>query len=139
MSILGNRVLRKEDPKFLTAGATYVADLHDARLAGAAYVTYVRATVAHATVTGVDVTAARSMPGVLGVFTAADVAELAPLTAMVPLFPPPMMTRPVVGTSSPATSRSTVLFPQPDGPTRTSNSPSATVRLRSRTAGWVAS
>ena len=34
------------------------------------------------------------MPGVLGVFTADDVAELAPLTAMVPLFPPPMMTRP---------------------------------------------
>ena len=94
MSILGNRVLRKEDPKFLTSGATYVADLHDPRLANAAYVTYVRATVAHATVTRVDVSAARSMPGVLGVFTAADVAELPPLTAMVPLFPPPMMTRP---------------------------------------------
>ena len=71
MSILGNRVLRKEDPKFLTSGATYVADLHDARLANAAYVTYVRATVAHATVAGVDVSAARSMPGVLGVFTGA--------------------------------------------------------------------
>ena len=94
MSILGNRVLRKEDPKFLTSGATYVADLLDARLANAAYVTYVRSTVAHATVSGIDVSAARSMPGVLGVFTAADVTELAPLTAMVPLFPPPMMTRP---------------------------------------------
>jgi carbon-monoxide dehydrogenase large subunit len=94
MSILGNRVLRKEDPKFLTSGATYVADLRDARLANAAYVTYVRATVAHAKVAGIDVSAARSMPGVLGVFMAPDVAELAPLTAMVPLFPPPMMTRP---------------------------------------------
>jgi carbon-monoxide dehydrogenase large subunit len=94
MSILGNRVLRKEDPKFLTSGATYVADLKDERLAGAAYVTYARATVAHATVTAVDVSAARTMPGVLAVFTAADVADLSPLTAMVPLFPPPMMTRP---------------------------------------------
>ena len=85
MSILGNRVLRKEDPKFLTSGATYVADLRDARLANAAYVTYVRATVAHAKVAGIDVSAARSMPGVLGVFMAPDVAELAPLTAMVVL------------------------------------------------------
>ena len=75
MSILGNRVLRKEDPKFLTSGATYVADLHDARLANAAYVTYVRATVAHATVSAIDVSAARTMPGVLGVFTAPDVAD----------------------------------------------------------------
>lgn len=94
MSILGNRVLRKEDPKFLTSGANYVADLDDPRLANAATVTFVRSTVAHAKVTGVDVSAARTMPGVLGVFTAAEVGDLAPLTAMVPLFPPPMMTRP---------------------------------------------
>ena len=28
-SILGNRVLRKEDPKFLTTGGVYVDDLRD--------------------------------------------------------------------------------------------------------------
>jgi carbon-monoxide dehydrogenase large subunit len=32
MSILGNRVLRKEDPKFLTVGGTYVDDIRDERL-----------------------------------------------------------------------------------------------------------
>ena len=37
-SILGNRVVRKEDPKFLTAGGTYLADLDDPRLEGAVYV-----------------------------------------------------------------------------------------------------
>jgi aerobic carbon-monoxide dehydrogenase large subunit len=39
VSILGNRVLRKEDPKFLTTGGEYVDDLP---IDGAAYVTYVR-------------------------------------------------------------------------------------------------
>ena len=48
MSILGNRVLRREDPKFLTVGGTYVDDVRDERIAGAAYVTFVRSTIAHA-------------------------------------------------------------------------------------------
>ena len=94
MSILGNRVLRKEDPAFLTRGAVYTADLRDTRLAGAASVTYVRSTVASATITGIDTSEAASLPGVLGVYTAADFTELANLQAMVPLFPPAMMTRP---------------------------------------------
>ena len=94
MSILGNRVLRKEDPAFLTRGAVYTADLRDVRLAGAASVTYVRSTVASATITGIDTSGAVSLPGVLGVYTAADITELANLQAMVPLFPPAMMTRP---------------------------------------------
>ena len=49
-SILGNRVLRKEDPKFLTDGGTYMDDLRDEpALRGAAWVHYVRSTMAHAT------------------------------------------------------------------------------------------
>jgi aerobic carbon-monoxide dehydrogenase large subunit len=72
-SILGNRVVRKEDPKFLTTGGVYVDDLRDEpHLEGAAHVAYARATVAHATITSVDTADAKSMPGVLGVFTAAD-------------------------------------------------------------------
>jgi carbon-monoxide dehydrogenase large subunit len=94
VSILGNRVLRKEDPAFLTTGATYTADVHDPRLAGAVFVTYVRSTVANARVTAIDIREAVGMPGVLAVYTAADVADLPNLQAMVPLFPPPMMTRP---------------------------------------------
>ncbi|HTH06539.1 MAG TPA: xanthine dehydrogenase family protein molybdopterin-binding subunit, partial [Ilumatobacteraceae bacterium] len=71
-SILGNRVLRREDPKFLTTGGVYVDDLDEPMLAGAAHVTYVRSTVAHGTITSIDSADAAAMPGVIAVFTAAD-------------------------------------------------------------------
>jgi carbon-monoxide dehydrogenase large subunit len=78
MSILGNRVLRKEDPKFLTTGGTYVDDLP---LPGAAYVTYVRSTVAHARISALDIAGARVAPGVVDVVTATDI-DLAPIAPM---------------------------------------------------------
>ena len=71
-SILGNRVLRKEDPKFLTSGGMYVDDLVEPLLAGAAHVTYMRSSVAHGRILGIDTSAALDLPGVLGVYTAAD-------------------------------------------------------------------
>jgi len=72
-SILGNRVLRKEDPKFLTTGGKYVDDLLDEPLlATAAHVTYVRSSVAHGVITNIDTSAALAMPGVIAIFTAAD-------------------------------------------------------------------
>ncbi len=40
---------------------------------------------------------------------------------------PPVTTCPQVGESSPATSESSVLLPQPEAPIRQTNSPSATV------------
>ena len=79
-SILGNRVLRKEDPKFLTVGGTYLDDIDEPLLRGAAHVTYVRSQVAHGTITGIDISAALEMPGVLAVYTAADLG-LAPFGA----------------------------------------------------------
>ncbi|MFM8957831.1 MAG: xanthine dehydrogenase family protein molybdopterin-binding subunit [Actinomycetota bacterium] len=73
-SILGNRVLRKEDPKFLTTGGVYVDDMRDEPvLAGAAHVTFVRSPLAHANIRGIDVSAALSAPGVIAVHTAATV------------------------------------------------------------------
>jgi aerobic carbon-monoxide dehydrogenase large subunit len=81
MSILGNRVPRREDPTFLTKGGTYVADLD---LPGALHVHYVRSTMAHARITGVDVEGARKAPGVVAVFTADDV-DLAPITPPIPM------------------------------------------------------
>ena len=72
-SVLGNRVIRKEDPKFLTTGGVYVDDLTgEPTLTDAAQVTYVRSSVAHAHIRGIDVSEAATMPGVFGVFTAAD-------------------------------------------------------------------
>src|SRR5690348_15170653 len=47
---------------------------------------------------------------------------------------PPISTSPEVATSSPAATRRTVVFPDPDGPTRTRNSPSGMTRFRSSMA-----
>ncbi|MFZ9158605.1 MAG: xanthine dehydrogenase family protein molybdopterin-binding subunit, partial [Ilumatobacteraceae bacterium] len=80
-SILGNRVLRKEDPKFLTSGGKYVDDLNDEPLLqGALHVTYVRSSVAHGRILSIDTSDAESMPGVVAVFTAASL-ELQPVPA----------------------------------------------------------
>ena len=86
MSILGTRVLRVEDPKFLTVGGTYTADLP---LDGVAYVTYVRSPVAHARITTIDTSVAAQAPGVIGVFTGDDV-ELTPLVGVMGMAPPAM-------------------------------------------------
>ena len=72
-SILGNRVTRVEDPRFLTTGGTYVDDIH---LPGAAVVTYVRSPYAHATIESIDLDDAAAVPGVLRIFTAADLDVL---------------------------------------------------------------
>ena len=71
-SILGNRVLRKEDPKFLTTGGVYVDDVR-MELVGAATVTYLWSTMASGRILSIDVEEAKAAPGVLAVFTAADV------------------------------------------------------------------
>jgi carbon-monoxide dehydrogenase large subunit len=71
-SILGTRVQRKEDPKFLTTGGVYVDDMDEPLLAGALHVVYARSAVAHGTITSIDVEGARDMPGVVAVYTAAD-------------------------------------------------------------------
>lgn len=71
-SILGNRVLRKEDPKFLTTGGVYVDDMQsEPLLHGAAHVTFVRSQLAHAIINGIDLSAALEAPGVIAIHTAA--------------------------------------------------------------------
>jgi carbon-monoxide dehydrogenase large subunit len=82
VSILGTRVLRTEDPKFLTTGGEYTEDLVDDRLAGAAHVLFVRSPVAHARITGIDLDAARATPGVVAVFTAADLTDVDPISPL---------------------------------------------------------
>jgi aerobic carbon-monoxide dehydrogenase large subunit len=72
MSILGNRVVRIEDAKFLTTGGVYMADLVDPLLANAAYVTFVRSHVPHAEINKVNVEDALGAPGVVAVITGAD-------------------------------------------------------------------
>ena len=86
MSILGTRVLRTEDPRFLTTGGIYTADLRDERLGGACHVHFIRSTVAHARLTRIDVSGALTAPGVIAVYTGADLAAdgLPPVTPPMP-------------------------------------------------------
>ena len=99
MSILGNRVLRREDIGFLTEGACYTDDLKEPALEGALWVTYVRSTMAHAKIV-VDASEAAAMPGVAGVFTAADLDGPTILQGQVPMFPEPMLNRPILATDT---------------------------------------
>jgi aerobic carbon-monoxide dehydrogenase large subunit len=94
VSILGTRVLRTEDPRFLTSGGVYTEDVVDDRLAGAGHVFFVRSPVAHARIRAIDVTAARAAPGVVAVYTAADLDGL-PLITPSAMFNA-QMTRPVL-------------------------------------------
>jgi len=82
MSILGTRVLRTEDPRFLTTGGVYTEDVVDDRLAGAYHLFFVRSPIAHARITGIDASAALAAPGVVAVFTGEDLAALPPRKGM---------------------------------------------------------
>ena len=59
VSILGTRVIRTEDPRFLTTGGVYTEDM---RLPGACHVHFVRSAVAHARIAAIDVSAALEAP-----------------------------------------------------------------------------
>ncbi len=100
MSIVGTRVVRKEDPKFLTVGGTYTADVRDPLLDGAAHAVYVRSTMAHATLLSVDTSEAKTAPGVLAVYAYDDIADL-PGRDMPPGFPmlPATLGRPILATA----------------------------------------
>jgi carbon-monoxide dehydrogenase large subunit len=69
VSILGHRVLRTEDDRFLRGRGRYVENLS---LEGAATITFVRSLLAHARINGIDTSAATAIPGVQA-FTAADI------------------------------------------------------------------
>ncbi|MGW9306920.1 xanthine dehydrogenase family protein molybdopterin-binding subunit [Saccharomonospora azurea] len=77
MSIVGTRVVRVEDDKLITTGGTYIDDLREDALTGAVHATFVRSPIAHATVTSIDTSEAEAAPGVVAVYTAADL-DLAP-------------------------------------------------------------
>ncbi len=83
-SILGNRVVRLEDPTLLTGAGKYVDDLV---ANGTTHVAFVRSPVAHGAIRSVDVEDARSMPGVLAVYHAGgDDLGLAPFQGF-PMLP----------------------------------------------------
>ncbi|GAB6846957.1 xanthine dehydrogenase family protein molybdopterin-binding subunit [Paraburkholderia kururiensis] len=69
--MIGASVKRKEDYRFLTGSGQYTDDIV---LPQQAYAVFVRSPYAHATIQSVNTDAAKSMPGVIAVFTGADLA-----------------------------------------------------------------
>jgi len=76
VDVLGAPIKRREDPRFITGKGNYLDDI---RLPGMAYVAVLRSPYAHAKIDSIDATAARAMPGVLGVFTGRDFESVNPL------------------------------------------------------------
>jgi aerobic carbon-monoxide dehydrogenase large subunit len=69
----GASIRRSEDPRILTGTGRYVDDI---KLPGMLHAAFVRSPMAHARVLAVDVSAARELPGVVAVFTGADLEEM---------------------------------------------------------------
>src|SRR5437773_77550 len=67
--MFGKSIKRREDPRFITGRGNYVDDL---KLPGMTYAAFVRSPHAHARIKGIDVSAAKTHPGVVAVFTGKD-------------------------------------------------------------------
>jgi carbon-monoxide dehydrogenase large subunit len=65
---------RREDPHLITGRGRYAGDI---RLANLAHLVFVRSPQPHAIIRSIDTETARAMPGVLAVWTAADLPEAA--------------------------------------------------------------
>ena len=83
--LVGASPKRKEDGRFVTGHGRYLDDL---QLDGLLHLAVVRSPHAHARVLGVDAEAARTLPGVVVVWTLGDLPELATATVP-PLVPEP--------------------------------------------------
>src|SRR5947208_5746345 len=81
---VGQPVRRKEDDTLVRGKGKYTDDFN---LAGQAYAWILRSTHAHGIIRGIDTSAAKTMPGVLGVWTGADLAaaNYGPYTCGLPL------------------------------------------------------
>jgi carbon-monoxide dehydrogenase large subunit len=77
MATLQSRsVRRREDVRLLTGKGNYSADPHPSQMLHAVLV---RSHQAHASIGGIDVRAARTMPGVVAVYTGADLTDVSPI------------------------------------------------------------
>jgi len=72
----GQRLRRKEDPRLITGTATYVDDI---KMPGMHHACVLRSPHAAARIRSIDIEAARNHPGVVAVFTGADVESVGPV------------------------------------------------------------
>jgi carbon-monoxide dehydrogenase large subunit len=84
VKFVGDRHLRKEDPRLLTGRGRYVADI---ALPGLLHVALLRSPHAHARIHRIDAARARALPGVVDVVTFADLGRAGRPLPMVPPHP----------------------------------------------------
>lgn len=93
MKFGGHSVKRIEDDRLLTGQGRYTDDV---RLPGMVYGVTLRSPYGHARIASIDTAAAKAMPGVLAVYTAADVAGYGVIPCIVPLSAPFETPRPLL-------------------------------------------
>src|SRR5438128_2494659 len=76
LDVLGTPVKRREDPRFITGQGNYLDDIV---LQGMVHAAILRSPYAHANIRSIETSAAKAMPGVLGVFTGQDFMDYNPL------------------------------------------------------------
>src|ERR1700686_5122955 len=79
---IGQPVLRSEDPTLVRGEGRYTDDTH---CTGQTYAVMVRSSIAHGVIRSIDTAAAKAMPGVLAVYTAANLTGYGGLKCSIPL------------------------------------------------------
>ena len=74
-TVFGSGIRRREDPRLITGAATYTDDL---TLPGMVHAAMLRSPHAHARITKIDTSRAKSAPGVVAVFAGGDIEGLQP-------------------------------------------------------------
>src|SRR3984893_18928451 len=74
--IFGSGLRRRENPRLITGAATSTDDF---KLPGMVHAAMLRSPHAHARIKRIDVSRARTAPGILAVFTGADIDALKPV------------------------------------------------------------
>jgi carbon-monoxide dehydrogenase large subunit len=80
-AMVGARIRRREDPRLITGRATYVDDV---KLVGMVHAAFIRSPYAHAKILRLQMAKAKAHPGVLAVFSGADL-HAAGMTASLPV------------------------------------------------------
>jgi carbon-monoxide dehydrogenase large subunit len=82
-AMVGSPIKRREDPRLITGQATYVDDI---KLYGMTHMAVLRSPYGHARINSINIEPARKHPGVLAVYTAADLkGAVGPVAIAVPL------------------------------------------------------
>ena len=68
--VLGARIKRVEDPRFITGAGNYLDDI---KLASMAHMAILRSPYGHANIRSIDTSRAKGMPGVIAVIVGADI------------------------------------------------------------------